>query len=153
MRLRVILVEGDDLLRRSLCKLLRHLGYEVLAASRPGLCPVYSRSACDCPRGWVCGDVLLVDYRLPEMNGVELIELQLAAGCKGLVRNKAVMTSGLRCGDLVRAELLGAKVFEKPFDTEELVEWLERCRARVGPGRKLREFETGTCRNGRSCLG
>jgi hypothetical protein len=44
--------------------------------------------------------------------------------------------------DLKRAAKLGCKVFHKPFDLEELLEWLDDCREEIDHNRVLAKWST-----------
>jgi FixJ family two-component response regulator len=122
---RILVVDDDASVCRALARLLRSYGFEVTtygaAAELLGAGP---------PDDAVC---LVTDVRMPETNGVELVELLHASGrALPTVFITAHGTEGLRS-----LALQGAPVLEKPVDAEQLVEAIARVR-RTGPHRATR---------------
>lgn len=136
MKLRILVLEDDEVTRKSLALLLRKYGYEVIDAPEPTLCPIYL-SAETCSHEDVCGDFLLTDNRMPKMSGLEFIEAQSQKGCKGVIGNKAVMSGFWSVEEREKAEKCGCKIFKKPFHIEEVIEWLEERKNFISPDRKL----------------
>jgi DNA-binding response OmpR family regulator len=138
---RIFLLEDDDNLRELIEKLLARAGREVIAAREPLLCPVYLDGRCDCPPGMVCGDILISDIQMPRMDGLSFIANQIAKGCRGLSRNKAVFSGRLSAADCVRAADLGCEVFRKPSGLDQLLHWVDRRAAMIDPQRRLRPLD------------
>jgi len=138
---RIFLLEDDDNLRQLIEKLLAREGREIIAAREPLLCPVYLDGRCDCPPGTVCGDILITDMQMPRMDGLTFIANQVAKGCRGLSRNKAVFSGRLVAVDCARATELGCEVFEKPGGLDDLLQWVDRRAAAIAPERKLRPID------------
>jgi len=126
MKTRIIIFEDEYLIRYSLTSKLSKRGYEVLSFSDPTFCPAVYKSEPKCPNpdGSVCCDFLLTDNNMPNMMGLEFIEQQIEKGCKGVFKNKAVMSAAWSAEDLAKAESLGCKVFHKPLDFEAILDWL-----------------------------
>jgi len=108
----VYIVEDDEGVRLSLSRLIEAEGYEVISlASGRELLEVLQ------PRGNAC---LLLDIRLPDMSGLELLEKLATSG----VEIPAIIITGH--GDVplaVKAIKIGAHDFlQKPFDTNLLLE-------------------------------
>ena len=140
MKPRIILLEDDDAMRKGISMLLKRSGYEVLSASDPGLCPIYPSENAHCDHKDSCGDFLLTDNQMPNMTGLEFIEAQNRRGCKGVIRNKAVMSGSWTQEDQEKAKQLGCKIFHKPFDFEELLDWLEERKSSIPADRTLVDF-------------
>jgi two-component system response regulator FixJ len=70
----VIIVDDDVSVLRAIARRVRADGFEVLAFDKPGLL-----LAADIPKSNAC---LVLDVYLPEMDGVELYEALVAAGCR-----------------------------------------------------------------------
>ena len=107
MKLRAFVFDDNDMLRKTISSVLESRGYEVFSYSEPLLCPVYL--ARKCPHDYPCVDVLITDLRMPNMTGLDFIENQMAKGCKGMVKNKAVMSGAWTEVQLEQAKRLGCK--------------------------------------------
>jgi len=127
---RVIIFDDEPVVLLVLKNFFEDRGYEVLSYAEPTVCPVY-RSGTDCANEAPCGDVLLTDYKMPGMNGVELIEAQVRKGCRLTPKNKALLTGFLDDGKSERLRRLGAAFFEKPVLFDELGRWLAECEGRM----------------------
>lgn len=137
MEPRIIVLEDNDGIRQSLTMLLKKYGYEVVAASEPTICPIYSTAEESCSHEDACGDFLLTDNQMPNMTGLDFIEAQSQRGCKGVIANKAVMSGSWSVEDRERAERFGCKILNKPFHIKEIIEWLEERKTLLSPDRKL----------------
>lgn len=120
----VAIVDDDVFLRDALENLLRSSGYAVLkfAAGEDLL----SRE-CSVPI-----DVIVTDYQMPGMDGIELIRVLRAAGDQTPV---IVITAHEQPGLRERALAAGAVEFmPKPFDADVLLGTIERALARKRHG-------------------
>ncbi|HEY0624957.1 response regulator [Sphingomonas sp.] len=111
---RLLLVEGNDALRRSLQLLLTGQGYQVHAFSRA------ARALAD-PLA-ITASHLVIDYILPETDGMEALTLLRAHGWKG----RAVLITGSYSQGLRRSALRAgfAAILLKPFPDASLIEAL-----------------------------
>jgi CheY-like chemotaxis protein len=100
-------------------------------------CPVYFGSGCKCEDEQVCTDVLITDNKMPNMTGIEFLELQDKQGCKLDHRSKAIMSGNFSDEDIQKITKLGCKIFYKPFNLNEILEWIKECETRILPKRKL----------------
>ncbi|MGN6820632.1 MAG: response regulator [Sphingomonas sp.] len=118
----VVIVEDDDALRRSLQLLLTGLGYEVLAFSRPKAA-MASPAAAGASR-------LVIDYILPQSDGIETLRILRARGWQG----RAVLITALHSPQLRRFALNAgfAAVLAKPFRSEELIRALAISSCQIG---------------------
>lgn len=140
MKLRAIVFEDDRNCQKLISLLLEQKGYEVMVFSGALACPLFSDAECTCPTEASCGDFLLTDNRMPGMTGLDFVESQTHRGCKGIVGNKAIFSATWTTQELARAELLGCKIFRKPFDLREISRWLEERERVIPPARKLVDF-------------
>jgi CheY-like chemotaxis protein len=117
---RLLVVDDSPALRRMLELTLRRDGYEVQSAGdgREAL----AAAAAACP------DAVLCDVEMPEMGGLELTQLLVAANAGASI----VLMSGSTSPDLRRrAERAGACDFlVKPFEHDELLDSIDRALAR-----------------------
>ncbi len=140
MALRVLIFEDNDILRSTLKHLLEELGYEVFTFSDPGLCPVYDSVNHNCPLDHACADIIISDVNMPTETGLELIKDRRQKGCKIIYR--ALMSGDWTDSDLNFARELGCRVFHKPFNFEEILQWLDDCGKQIAPDRKLSNLLT-----------
>jgi len=108
---RILVIDDDKDLRFNLSSILKDEGYDVLAVED-------GREALKILRG-NCPDLVLLDMRLPEMDGMKILEKM-----KELNHNLAIimLTAYTDVKDAVKAMRLGAYDYiTKPFDNEELI--------------------------------
>ena len=140
-KLRAIVLEDDQSIRRLVKHILESYGFETLAYEDPASCPLSLPHDCQCQDSTVCADILISDVEMPHMTGLEFIEGQIHKGCK--FRNIAFMSGGWSEADLNKARSLGCKTFYKPFDISELTSWIEECEASVEKDRILSDWFCG----------
>src|SRR5262245_43241358 len=112
----VFVVDGDDIMRASLCTLLGVMGYSVRDFSAAGAFhDEYRADRAGC---------LLLDIRMPCQSGLELYGQLLSEGKKLPV---IFMTAHADVTAAVAAMKAGAVDFlEKPFDSDTLVASIEK---------------------------
>ena len=129
-RRRAILVDDEPVVLNMLKMFFELRGYDVIACREPVRCPVYEDHA-KCGNLRPCADVVITDYRMPKMSGIELLEAQARMGCKLASRNKVVISGYLDEPELRKIEELGCAFLQKPFTPEELEAWLVGCEERM----------------------
>ena len=112
-------------------------GYEVLTYPHPGACPIFDYENCSCPDGQSCTDIILTDINMPVMKGIDFIEKQIEKGCQ--CKHLALMSGDYNSDDLRRAKELGLKFFKKPFDINDVFDWLDQIEQKINPKRRLTE--------------
>ena len=107
----VILIEDDDALRRSLQLLITGRGYAVLAFASP-------KAAIASPAASSASH-LVIDYLLPQHDGIETLRLFQASGWSG----RALLITAYHSPELRDIALRAGfhAVLPKPFRTEDLV--------------------------------
>ncbi len=140
MRLRALVFDDDEKIRSLLTLILESRGYTVLSFPDPTCFSPFREAVCPCPPDHVCCDILITDNVMPNMKGLDFISERIRNGCRGIVRNKAVMSGTWSAVDLAYARSLGCRVFEKPFSVGEILGWLDECEKRTDPSRKLVEW-------------
>jgi CheY-like chemotaxis protein len=129
LKARILIFEDNDFLRSTLKNLLEELGYEVHTFSNPGMCSQFYSSKHSCLLDDSCSDIIISDVNMPVETGLEFIKSRFDNGCK--IKFRALMSAGWNETDLQQAEMIGCKVFHKPFDLEELIKWLDNCRKQI----------------------
>lgn len=140
--MRIFLIDDDSEFRTIVSIFLEMRGYEVLPAADPTGCAVYDEPDKPCPHDLPCGDILLIDQNMPQMTGLEFIQLQKARGCKGSSCNKALLSANLTAAEMQLAVELGCTVFHKPFRMYSLLTWIESVERRCDPDRALFDFSS-----------
>jgi len=128
---RILVCDDNDQIRDFFRRLLERRGYEVLTAETPMTCAFYKDHGDHCPQHERCTDILITDYEMPVMTGMDLLELQHRGGCRLTTRNKAIMTGNDNPEMRKSAEALGCQLFTKPPVITALITWLEECQERI----------------------
>jgi CheY-like chemotaxis protein len=113
LRPRILLVDDENFIRDSLYTILERAGYEVLAASNgPDGLTIFRQSRPPI-------DLLVTDYNMPQMSGLELARECLKLRCELSV----LFVSGCRPDEELQAELQARKrgFLAKPFRGAELL--------------------------------
>ena len=123
---RVIIYDDDVLILHMLEMFFSMRRYETRLISSPIVCP-YERLADRCEKFSQCADLIISDFKMPNMTGVELFRSQASRGCRLDSRMKAIM-SGYSDDELAaQCKDLGCKLFRKPFALPELSAWVTEC--------------------------
>ena len=152
-KLRAIVMDDEQLILAVFKLFLGRRGYEVIALDAPVTCSV-SPGTGVCRTRRPCCDVLLTDYRMPAVNGLELLDEQERRGCKLDVRNKALISGFLDAHAHKSVKRLGCRAFDKPIVFSEIEEWLAECEQRADLSRSLelpRKEERLVCDPGMAC--
>lgn len=136
MKIRTLIIEGDESLRRLLVEIVQRRGHQVTACADPGHCLLYgSRETPACSRPEACSDILFLDLDRGWRSGLDLLEKQKSLGCRLLVDNRAWITVDVSLYHpqeaAHRVAAVGCRVFEKPFRVEAINAWLSECEGRL----------------------
>lgn len=134
-KLRIVLLEDNDIVREVLHASLTHRGYDVYAFAEPTICPLQLSPACRCTENQVCTDVILTDLDMPGMDGFQFVENLKRKNCK--CGHVAIMSAWISPMDVHRARQLGCEIFEKPFRMENFIKWVRSVQQVLEPSREL----------------
>ena len=138
MNFRALIFDDQQEIRQILWSLFDRRGYEVFTFPHPGSCPLSEEKPCPCSIEESCTDIILSDMNMPVKNGLDFLEEQLSKGCK--CKNLALMSGDFADEDILRAESLGIKIFEKPFKLAEISNWLDQTEHNIDAKRKLSDW-------------
>jgi DNA-binding response OmpR family regulator len=113
---RILLAEDDDAMRNLVAEALRKDGYEVLAVSDGGRLLVSLAQDMD-DRGEGFVDLVVTDVRMPICSGMQILEQIRAARWR---MPFILMTAFGDTATRHQATSLGALLFDKPFELEDL---------------------------------
>jgi len=124
---RVIIYDDDTIILDMLGHFFVKRGYEVCSYNSPTVCPPLEGLADSCENLSPCADVIISDYKMPEMTGIERLQRQSKRGCTVDSKRKAIMSGHADEGLMAQCRDLGCRFFEKPFVLSELSSWLSEC--------------------------
>ena len=146
---RVILFDDDRMVLDVWRNFFLFRRYEVLAYTVPAICPIYGEEDL-CTKPYPCSDVMVTNYSMPRMNGIELLQAQARLGCKLTPGNKALISGDLQEDGIRIVRSMGVAYFEKPLEFGDLGRWLDECESRVDlrvPVAIRRKEERTSCRD------
>ena len=71
---------------------LEKKGHDVITFNKATDFPLDGNNLCPCSKGTTCGDFLIIDQQMPDINGLDFIHLLSQSGCKGILRNTLLMS-------------------------------------------------------------
>jgi CheY-like chemotaxis protein len=89
---RVIIIDDDTPILKLLKTFLSRRNYEVITCNNPAACQVYENHTGSCNKQNLCSDILITDFKMPRMSGIELLHKQFIRDCKLDKKNKAVIS-------------------------------------------------------------
>jgi len=128
---RAIVCDDEQSILAVFRTVLEKMGYEVLTATTPMTCAYYREYADSCPQHNRCSDILITDYDMPGMTGLEMLETQHQRGCKLTSKNKALITAREDPKLKERTELIGCQFISKPMRIAAITAWVKECEKRI----------------------
>lgn len=140
MKLRIFVIDDEVSIRETFKLHLENLGHEVIALPDPSFCTVYMGACCQMEDA--CADILIIDYTMPRMTGMELLELMERKGGLTKARFKMILTGDATQVDRSAANRLGCEVRQKPMRLSELEAWVDSLAKEIPPERKLADLSS-----------
>jgi len=136
---RIIIFDDDLLILGLLADFFSDMNFEVQCFAQPLLCfSSESTKSCLTP----CADIIIIDYRMPERNGLELLHHQKQRECPINIKNKAIMSGDMSEECLAETMEVAGVFFRKPFHFNELTVWMKDCLNRLDLSWHLDDYKT-----------
>jgi response regulator RpfG family c-di-GMP phosphodiesterase len=132
---RVLIFDDDETIRKILWMFFDGRGYEIFTFPHPGACALCKADTCVCSVHEACADIIMSDFNMPFVKGMDFLEQQIHKGCK--CKHFALMSGDLSDVNLDRAAALGIKLFNKPFSIAEIKAWVEKSEATLSKSNPL----------------
>jgi CheY-like chemotaxis protein len=129
---RVMLIDDNPFVLDMMKLFFERRGYEVIACGDAACCPEHGKQK-KCGTTHPCVDILITDYKMPGMTGLELLKEQEKIGCRITTKNKAVISGHMDAAAVTALDAMGCARFDKPFTFDELEKWLCECEQRTDP--------------------
>lgn len=129
-KLRILVFDDEEPILTLFREFFSGKDCEVLTYPEPVVCPIYDCTH-SCPSLSPCADVVITDYKMPGMNGLQLLRKQVRMGCALPLKNKALISG--HCDEAAQAEIegMGYVFFPKPISFSKMRQWLRECRERA----------------------
>lgn len=131
--MKIVVIDDDPVILKVVQKLLDRRGHTVLTYTSPLDCPLYEGNPCRFTTSESFPDIIITDYDMPQVNGIEFIQAVCRKGCN--CANIAIITAkGVTESEMRRIARMGTRFFLKPIDSGELYAWLDRIMPKTGSG-------------------
>ena len=130
--MRILIFDDDIDIRNLLQTALSSKGHEVTTFSDPTQFPFFHDTSCPCTLIESCADVLITDIVMPNMEGIDFLKKLKDSGCLPLTNENVAIISGyLTIHYMNELNNLGIHYFRKPFELNEIYEWVDQCQERL----------------------
>lgn len=142
-KIRTFLIDDNEGFLIAFQMRLEEKGHQVVVFHDAANSIFMQERGCGCSHEEVCGDLLIVDQQMPGMTGLELIRMLTDKGCHGIIRHAAIMSGWLTEAEEAEARALNCEVFHKPFEFQEIHDWLMKQQEQVDLSRPLAPLPGG----------
>ena len=128
---RAIIFDDEIILLTLFKRWMVQRGYEVLIFNEPKACQLYAKHSDKCTQVYKCADVVITDFNMPNMTGLEMLQIQHQRGCKLDVKQKAVISGDIESENKKMIKEMGVSFFQKPLIIPDFSDWLSGCEERM----------------------
>jgi len=135
--MRILILDDDPDIRELLETALTMKGHQVKTLSDPTEFPLLNDQKCPCEPKDSCTDVLIADIVMPKIEGIEFVRNLKNEGCWPLtLGNVAIMSGYLTLHYMNELNSLDIHYFRKPFEMQEIFNWVGECQERLEKSEK-----------------
>ena len=123
--IKVMILDDDPLILSLMVNIFHRRGYDIVTYSNPTACPLYAIDSYPCNIDELCPSIIISDYNMPFVNGVEFIEALRRKGCR--CPNIALVSGSFPDREVMeRVAKLKIKFFPKPLHRDQINDWLNQ---------------------------
>jgi CheY-like chemotaxis protein len=123
-QLKALVFDDDEMIRHLLVDILSIRNVQVSSYADPNDF-LSEHNVLDCLAEEPCFDLILTDNKMPTMTGLAFLEHIKDHGCCVPKRQQAIISGTWSEGELVKAEALGCRIFEKPCPPDLILDWID----------------------------
>lgn len=129
--MKIFVIDDEESIRETFKFHFESKGHEVITAENPTFFDI--ENGCGDSNFHPCGDILITDYLMPQMTGLELIQHLRQGGCKRNPANNYIMSGVLNGLDMDRVNEYECNFLQKPVTFEMLDHIIEDVIRRNAP--------------------
>ncbi len=139
--MKAMILDDDPTTLLLLSRIFRRRGYEVVTYGDPTACPLYMDQSNQCLTDDSSPSVIVSDYQMPFVNGMEFIEALRRKGCKC---SRVALISGTLIAQttIERLAQLEVRFFPKTTFIDQISDWLNQ----IELAQPLEAAMLGSCR-------
>lgn len=128
--MKVVVVDDNASVLLLMQVAIQRKGHTVLTFRNPLDCPIYEVPSCPCPVSNPCPDIIISDFNMPGVNGIDFLEAVVKRGCR-CVYHAIITAKELDEQALGRINKMGCRLFSKPLPLSHLYAWLDEVQKKL----------------------
>jgi len=139
MKFRALVFDDEISFQLLIECVLKQREYEVFKYASPFESSLDKIHKCECSENQCCADFIISDYAMPGKTGLDFIESLIRKGCK--IKHFAIISGSWIERDIKRADAMGCTIIDKPFDVDDLINWVAEKEKTISPDRILKDLD------------